>query len=85
MMTPVRNGNDQKNGSLLWQCQDMAMLSTSLALCERNHRSAVDSLHKGTIMWSVGAFFYVSINKLISEQTVQLPMTWDALTLKSMA
>ena len=39
----------------------------------------LESLHKGPIMQSFDVS-YISLNKLLNKQSVELPMIWDAMT-----
>ena len=59
---------------LSWWRHDMEMLCALLALCARNPpASQVDSPRKGSVMryWPrVGAFFLISLNKLLNKQWV---------------
>ena len=52
----------------------METLSSLLAICERNHRSNMDSLHKGLVMRGYRVSLLLDWTV---EQTIKLPMIWD--------
>ena len=53
--------------------------SVLLAICEGNHRSPVDSPHKG--QWRGALMFFLSAPEQTAEQIIEAPVIWDAITL----
>ena len=59
-----------------WWRHEMEAFSALLGLCEGNHLSPVDSLHKGPVTRSYGVFFGLRLNKRLGKQSRRRWSAW---------
>ena len=69
--------NIQVHVPIAWWRHQMETFSALLALCEGNHRSPVDSPHKG--QWRGALMLSLICVEQMAEQTIETPVIWDTV------